>query len=156
MNKRRYLFLRGWSYILIAVAIILTCIFKKIDEFGFIFSIIFIPLLAYQSYSCFKKLQKTDKDDMAFVPREDSPATEKISYFKRLAIVGGIAFAILSVWTYFDLQNLESGTVEYVKLWAPISLLYNLGGFWLATLITPILGIVIILLLLKKNTNTKR
>ncbi|MES2575348.1 MAG: hypothetical protein V4572_10425, partial [Bacteroidota bacterium] len=65
------------------------------------------------------------------------------------------AFTILSVWIYFDLKDLESGTVEYVRLWAPIYILYNLGGFWLAVTATPLLGIIIAILFLKKIKELK-
>lgn len=155
MNKRHSLILRGWCYALVGIAILSILAFKKIDEFGMIFSIGFVAFLAFRSYSCFKELKKTEKEDQVFSYPDNSPVKEKISYLTRIAIIGAIAFLILSVWTYFDLKDLESGTVEYVRLWAPISLLYDLGGFWLAVLATPLLGILTIFLLMRKIKELK-
>lgn len=150
MNKRHYLILRGSSCALVVIGLLIALLFKKIDEFGIIFGCIFIPILIYLSYSYFSKLKETEKEEVLFVTQNNSSANEQISYFNKIAILGGIAFTILSIWTYFDLKDLESGTVEYVRLWAPISLLYDLGGFWLAVAAMPVLGIISTFLLFRK------
>ncbi len=75
----------------------------------------------------------------------DASVTEKLTFYKRGILLGGIAFIILSVWTLLDLNSLESGTAESVRLWGPVSFLYDLGGYWLAVLTTPIMGILVII-----------
>jgi hypothetical protein len=72
-----------------------------------------------------------------------------------MLLIGVPAFIITSVWTYIDLKSLESGTVGSVLLWEPVSLLYNLGGFWLAVLATPLLGVLIVILGLRKIKELK-
>jgi hypothetical protein len=150
MNKKQYLLFSGWAYALIVIVLLVIFAFQKIDTFGIVFGIVILSYLSYKSYSCFKELKNTREDDRVFAPSADASVTEQISFYNRTLLIGIPAFIILSVMTYFDLQKLESGTVEYVSLWAPVSLLYDLGGYWLAVLGTPLLGILVIVLLLIK------
>ena len=155
MNKRQYLLLRGWSYALIVIVLIVIFAFQEIDEFGIIFGIAFCLFLLFKSYSCFREIKNTREEDRVFAPSTDSSTTEKRSFYKKVLLIAIPAFIILSIWIYTDFKDLESGTVEYVSAWGPISLLYELGGFWLAVLATPLLGVITITLLLKKIQELK-
>jgi hypothetical protein len=156
MNKRQYLLLRGWAYVLTTIILLTIFVTQKIDGIGIIFGIAILSFLSYKSYSCFKELNNTSDEEQVFAPSTDSSVREKISFYKRMVLIAIPAFIILSVWTYLDLKSLESGAVAYVSLWGPISLLYNLGGYWLALLTTPVLGIIIVTLLLRKIVVTKQ
>jgi hypothetical protein len=150
MDKRKYLLFQGWLYALTVIVLLVIFAFQKLDEFGIVFSIGFLSFLSYKSYSCFKELQNTREEDRVFEPSADASTTEKIAFYNKTLSIGIPAFMILSAWTYFDLTNLESGTVEYVSLWSPISLLYDWGGYKLAVLAAPLLGILSVFLLLRK------
>jgi hypothetical protein len=147
MNKKKYLLIQGWAYaICVPSIIILTFIsyqkFKEIDEFGIIFGSVILLFLIYKSYSCFKEIKNTRDEERAYSPPTDASKTEIISYYKRVFYISIPAFIILSIWIYYDLNELETGNVETVRLWAPIAFLYENGGYWLAILTTPILGII--------------
>ena len=150
MDKRKYLLFQGWAYALVVVVLTVIFALQKTDESGVIFGIAFLSFLAYKSYSCFKELKNTRDEDRDYAPSTDSTIAEKISFYKRMLLIGVPAFIITSIWTYLDLKSLESGTVDSVLLWEPVSLLYNLGGFWLAVLATPLLGVFIVILGLRK------
>ena len=62
------------------------------------------------------------------------------------------AFGFLSIWTWLNLNQLESGADEPVSLWAPIAFLYDVGGYWLALLATPFAGIFCVYVFIKKIT----
>jgi hypothetical protein len=62
-------------------------------------------------------------------------------FWKQILFFGG-AFAVLTVMTVLDLNALESGEVESVRLWAPIVSFYERFGYWPAVLLVPLLGIV--------------
>ncbi|MES2575347.1 MAG: hypothetical protein V4572_10420, partial [Bacteroidota bacterium] len=81
MNKRQILIFRGSVFALIGIMILYSLLFKKMDEFGIIFGIIFIPIMAYMSYSCFNELKKTKKEDQIYGPPINSSIAEKISYY---------------------------------------------------------------------------
>lgn len=155
MNKRSYLRFQGWSFAIAVIVLILIFSFQKIDNFGIIFGIAFLSFLSYRSYSCFKELKVTSESERVFAPSIDSTTTEKISFYKRMLLLGIPAFIILSIWIYFDLSKLENGTVQSVSLWEPISMLYNLGGYWPAVLGTPLLGLLTVALLIKKLIELK-
>lgn len=155
MDKRKYLLFQGWAYALAVVVLTVIFAFQKTDEFGIIFGIAFLSFLAYKSYSCFKELKNAREEDRVYAPSTDSTIAEKISFYKRMLLIGVPAFIITSVWTYIDLKSLESGTVGSVLLWESVSLLYSLGGFWLAVLATPLLGVLIVILGLRKIKELK-
>lgn len=143
MNKRQYLLLHGWLYALVVAILLVIFVFQEIDQIGIIFGTIIIFLLSYKSYSCFKEIKNTRKEDNVCGPPADASTIEKIVYYKRIFVIGTPAFIFLIGWTYWELNNLESGSFESIRLWEPISLLYDLGGFWLAVLFLPILWTLI-------------
>jgi hypothetical protein len=155
MDKRQYLLFCGWCYSLTVIVLLAIFAFQKIDDFGFYFGIAFITFLTYKSYSCFSAIKNTREEDRVFAPSTDTSKTEKISFYNKTLWVGIPAFIILSVWTYGDLTDLESGIVESVSIWEPIHLLYNMGGYWLAILATPLLGILSVILILRKIKELK-
>ena len=147
MNQKKYLLFKGYAYA-ISIIVILVFVtysylqFNEIDEFGIIFGVIFISLLSYKSYSCFKEIKNTREEEMPFAPPTDASKSEIISYYKKIFYISIPAFVILSIWIYIDLRDLETGKEDYVRIWAPISFLYEIGGFRFAVLATPFLGIL--------------
>jgi hypothetical protein len=155
MNKKQFLLLQGWGYAFAIILILILFTTQKIDEFGIAFGIALLFFLSYKSYSCFNEINNTREEDKVYAPAEDSTKSEKIAFYNRALSISIPAFIILSVWTYLDLKNLELGTVEYVSLWGPISLLYDFGGYRLAVISTPLLGVLTMFLLLRKINELK-
>jgi hypothetical protein len=159
MTKRQYLLLHGWLYALVVIILLVFFVFQEIDEIGIIFGTIILIFLSLKSYACFMKVQNIKDEDNNFGAPANSSTDEKITYYKRILFIALPAFIILSVWIFWQLNNLELGLVESVSLWEPISLLYDWGGFWLAVLATPILGILLVIELIfkiKKLRNSDR
>lgn len=156
MKQKHYLLFYVWTYALIAVFLIVVAIFNTPDTTGLILGGILIVALSYKSYSCFKKLKTTNNEDKALSPPANASLQEQKFYYKRMIVVFWIAIAILSIWTIMDLNELESGTVEYVGVWGPVLFCYHIGGYWLAVLATPLIGILVTLLFIKKINQLKK
>ena len=151
MKQRTFLIWRGWAYAIVTVASAIFIFgFNKLDTFGTVFAFAFLAFTAYNSYSCFRQLKHTREEDRAYVLPTDTPVSDQIIYYRRMLWTGAIAFIVLSVWILIDLNDLESGNVIHVSIWAPIAMLYNLGGYWVGILTTPILGIFTIISLYRK------
>ncbi|MES2679527.1 MAG: hypothetical protein V4635_06560 [Bacteroidota bacterium] len=156
MKQKHYLLFYAWTYALISVFLLLLTIFNKPDETGLILGSILILVLSYKSYSCFKKLRTTNNEDRALAPPANASLQDQKLYYKRMVIVFWIAITILSIWTITDLNELESGTVEYVGVWGPVLFCYHIGGYWLAVLVTPLIGLLVTLLFIKKINQLKK
>lgn len=150
MTKRKYLLLHGWLYALVVIILLVFFVFQEIDEFGIVFGTIILIFLSFKSYACLMEVQNIKDEDNNFGSPENSSMDGKISYYKRILFIALPAFILFSVWIFWQLNNLESGVVESISLWGPISLLYDWGGFWLAVLATPVLGILFAIELLFK------
>lgn len=164
MNRKNYLQLQGWAQALLVVFFVIVLLYNyaEIDSFGLIAGAIMIAFFAYRSYSCFQALKEVGEEEMSDDPittaatiAVEGTAEEQISYYQKIILAGAVAFPALSLLTWSDLNDLESGTVESVRLWAPFAFLYNIGGYWTAVLAAPVLGVVVIGLLIKKVYDLK-
>lgn len=76
-------------------------------------------------------------------PTESKPVMsfwEVVStHWKQVLLFGG-AIVVLTVMIILDLNALEPGRVDTVRLWAPIISFYERFGYWPAVLFTPTLG----------------
>lgn len=156
MKQKHYLLFYAWVYVLSTIFLIALFFFIKPDLIGLILGGILMIVLSYKSYSCFKKLKKTNNEDLALAPPANASLEEQILYYKRSFVVFWIAIIILSIWTVFDLNELESGTAKYVTVWAPVLFCYEHSGYWLAATCTPLIGILVSLLFIKKSLQLKK
>jgi hypothetical protein len=62
------------------------------------------------------------------------------AYLRRAAILGAIGALGLSLWSAYELVQLEHHRVESVQVHWLIKLLYETVGFWPAVLVFPVLG----------------
>ncbi len=97
-----------------------------------------------------KEIKNIREEDRVYEPSSDASTTEKILFYKRTLLVAIPAFLVLSVITFWDLKKIELGTVESVSLWGPISLIYDFLGHWAAVATTPLLGVLAVVMLLRK------
>lgn len=150
MKQKNYFLLRAWGYAMAVVIIIVASLsaidFKEIDSFGIIAGIILLLALSFLSYSFFRKARSVTGEEKLTAPTGKSPASSQITYYRSMLLISIPAFAILSAWIFYDLNSLESGNADTIKLLAPVAYLYKSGGYWLAVLATPLLGILVIIL----------
>ncbi|MFM2266747.1 MAG: hypothetical protein RL757_187 [Bacteroidota bacterium] len=158
MKQKDYLLFMGSAYALLVIGGLVLFAFQasQIDTFGLLFGVCLLAFFAYKSYTCFRDLKTVRQEDMVFAPPTDATAEEQISYFKRTLMLSAIVFPILSIWIWFDLNSLESNEVESVRIWEPVAFLYNIGGYWLAVLSTPVLSLFVMGSLFKKVADLKR
>lgn len=142
----------GWVHALTVVGFTIVFVYKSIssDILGIILEFCLLAFFSYKSYSCFQALKVAREEDIAYGPPTDATDEEKKAYFKRTLILSAIAFPILSIIICHDLNSLEAGEVESVRVWAPVAFLYNNAGYWVAILAVPALGIFTLDSLFKK------
>jgi amino acid transporter len=98
---------------------------------------------AFFTYQAIKKSKQSGKVEISnYAPPEDAPPKEQIKFYSRFIIISIIAFSLLTIIIYTDLNDLQSGTVESVRIWAPVAFLYNQFGYLTALLSVPILGLL--------------
>jgi len=78
------------------------------------------------------------------------PAAERVRHIQKNLAGVAILFPLLSYWVVRDLTRLEGGLSEEVRVWWPVSVLYDSLGYWPTVLATPILGGVIVIVWLRK------
>jgi hypothetical protein len=71
------------------------------------------------------------------------PLQQRVRYFRVQLLVSFVLFPILSAWTAYDLNRLESGSVASVRVWFPVSFVYEHLGYWPAVLAWPLSGAAI-------------
>lgn len=71
------------------------------------------------------------------------PVPERRPFMKRQLAGAAVFFPLFSLWVWKDLNLLESGAAETVRLWLPIGLIYEHLGYWPAVLVLPSMGVVV-------------
>ena len=152
MKRTLYLRWLGVLYVLPVLGIggVMALHYPEITTVGLVFLLVCLVLFAVASFRCFRDLGAARAEDAAFVPPTDAEVLEQMAYFKRMLYLAVPAFPILAIWIYSDLRSLESGAAESVRIWGPVAFLYETGGFWVAILAVPLLGVFAIAALFKK------
>lgn len=97
---------------------------------------------AFLTFQALKKIKKSGKVEFhCYAPLKDATANAQIKFYWKYIIISTIAFPLLSFIIYMDLNDLQSGTLETVSIWAPVAFLYNEFGYLTALLSVPTLGI---------------
>jgi hypothetical protein len=140
---RRYLLLKAYGYALLAVLAAAAPLITEPDQFGFCFVMGLSFLFATMSYFCFRNARKARDEERVDAPPVGASVAEQIAYYKRFLGATLVIFPIYTVITVIQLNALESGNDQSVALWIPVSLLYNWGGYWVAILSVPLMGVLI-------------
>jgi len=67
---------------------------------------------------------------------------QDVAYLRRVAFLGALGAIGLSLWSAYELVQLEQHRVASARVHWLIALLYENMGFWPAVLVFPILGVV--------------
>ena len=78
------------------------------------------------------------------------PPAERVGVIRRNLLGIAIVFPLLSSWVIRDLNKLEAGLAEEVRVWWPVGVVYEGLGYWPAVLILPIVGATIVIVWLRK------
>ncbi|HVE80184.1 MAG TPA: hypothetical protein VNA89_15065 [Gemmatimonadaceae bacterium] len=76
---------------------------------------------------------------------ESLPPREQVTHLKRWILAGSVGCIALTAMTAQSLYDLETGVVAKTKLWFPIAMMYELFGFWAATISPLAIGALIII-----------
>jgi hypothetical protein len=143
-SARRLQQFYGFLYGAVAVFMLGLPLFEQIDELGKWFVVLAVAAFGLRSAWHFRRAFKLAADEPAFPDVSKMPISERAATVKRAMLVGTPAVAVLSAWAAWDLRQLELGRADYVTLWAPLSLAYDLGGYWAAVLGLPVLWVFFI------------
>lgn len=140
--------------VFISILPLITGQYKNINEL-FIFILLAI-LFAYLSYKNFKLSKESKEEERIYAPNINATQIEQINFYKRYIYISLVAFPILSFFIISELNDLESGRVQSVSIWGPVSFIYQQFGYWPAILFVPILGfisITVFIYKIRKNKN---
>ena len=73
---------------------------------------------------------------------ERAALSEQRRHYRNAFWVGAGGFLVLTIYTAYNLHQLESGAVEGAMLWQPLIPIYKRFGFWPTVCFPPALGIV--------------
>ena len=111
------------------------------DQEGRIFFYLFIGYFLIVSFTNSRQARLSPPGESETTNPDLAPVPDQVRYYRRLLIVSVIAFLVLSTWTIYKLNLLESGAQDNVEVWAPVSFVYEYLGYWPAALSLPLLGI---------------
>jgi hypothetical protein len=150
LKLKHYLLLKAFLDAVLVLFISGLFVFVKTDLFGRCFGIGLICFCTIRGFLTFKQIAKTREEERVWQPPTDAPAIKKVQYYKKMIWLGCVAFPALTILTVMNLNDLESGQEASVQLVAPVALLYQFGGYWIAALSVPVTGMLCILLLMRK------
>lgn len=114
---------------------------------GFAYPSVFLIaiILSYLTFKSIKNSKEAGEGGFKIYESEDSKSSDsQIKFYWRWIVMSVVAFPLLSFIVYMDLNDLESGTVEGVRLWFPIAFLYKQFGYWTAILSVIAIGLICI------------
>lgn len=129
----------GWLFTAMALFFISMPLWIETDEAGPIFALIFAAAAGLRAAWHFWRASKLAPTTPAFPDHSKLPIDERKAVVKRSLLIGTPGVVALSAWVAWDLSRLEAGTTQSVYIWAPLSLAYDLGGYWAAVLGLPVL-----------------
>jgi MFS family permease len=100
--------------------------------------------LCYHAYRSYKTVQTIDPEADIPDPLAHLSDNGKIAYLYRTILIFIAACTVLSIWVWYDISALEAGEVDSISLYFPISLGYELGGFWGGVLTLPVIMLIIV------------
>lgn len=141
--------------LILSVFIVCLFLFTDKDEIGSQLGLIFLICTSIMSFVYFGRARRSTESNRVYSPDVNTSTIEQIAYYKRMVRIGIVAFLILTCMTIYDLNQVQSGEVEHLRTWMPVSFLYNLGGYWLAIMTTPLIGLITLYLLIRKIKQLK-
>lgn len=142
------------ALLLFFIALVISS-YEDIDHFGFIVVVCLIAYIGYKLYKTHRQLETVADDEPLQQTLLDLPPAERIKTIKRLLLIGVPAIIVLSIYNFYELQQLESGQRDEFSTWAPIAVIYNYWGFWPAVLALPLVGIFVAISLIKQLKTAK-
>ena len=112
-------------------------------------------VLLTMSYLSLRGIKKAGEKPLYQAPVYATP-NKQLQDLKRSLLILCIILPALSLWTIYDLNQLESHATDRVSLWAPLAMLYNLGGYWVAVSTLPIFTIFVLILGFRKISSVKK
>jgi len=128
---------------------------SPIDTFGRIFSLVVAAILSLRAFQNYKAMITVGAQAPAFPKPSFASTAHHIRFLNNNFLVLTIALAVITAFTIYDLNSLESGASSSVLIWLPLSLLYQTCGYWVTILIIPALWLVLGMLYLQKLRKLK-
>jgi heme/copper-type cytochrome/quinol oxidase subunit 2 len=144
MKKKHFYTIRALCFGTLSLFLfIIPFVFGNNEDIDLTVLIVLMAIVfAFFTYQAIKKSKESNKVQFySYAPLKDSTAKEQINFYWKFIIISTIAFPLLSFIIYMDLNDLQSGIVENVRIWAPVAFLYNQFGYLTALLSVPTLGI---------------
>ena len=151
MNKRSFLVLQAVLNGLIALFVLSLPFWADVpDQIGLIMAVVMAAIFGFMAFNNLRQLQHTREEERVYAPDQEATAEEEAAFYKRLIYFSLAAYPALMFLTVSDLNDLEGGLVQSVRIWAPIAFLYEHFGYWVTILSIPLAGMIVVFLLFRK------
>lgn len=152
MKKKHYHILQACLYGIGTLFFISFPLWVEADDpaFGYPFVLFMIVIFGYLSFKNFKQIKESREEDQVYRPNTDNSIEEQIAFYKKYTIASAVGLSLLSIITILDLNDLVSGKEQEISLLEPVAFLYEQYGYWPAVCSIPIIGLIIVLLGIRK------
>ncbi len=160
MNKKRTLQIEAWGYAVSLAVCIVVAVQKmwrsaSLPDDWWVGPALAI-LMGVMAWIKFRQARRTPLGQQDHGLPITATNSEKISYYRQLMWYTGIAIVAMTLFTAWQLNNINTSSPATGSLWDVAALLYWIGGRKAALWGLPALGIIIILLLHKKVNTLKQ
>lgn len=139
---RRLHLVRAWGLLALAIGLGGFSFAPVVDAEGKVYCYVGAGICALMALFNFWRARRTPAEAIVTTNPDLAPVPEQIHYYRRMLWVSLIAFPGLAAFVASDLQQLESGAAERVRIWAPLVPIYERFGFWPTVLAPILLGLV--------------
>ena len=154
-SLRRVRYLRGLGAFAAALVLVISQLLVPFDPPPIPALIVVVTLVVVFGLSQIWLARKVSADVLVELPQMYQnvnllPPAERIRQIRKHLIGVSIVFPLLSFWVIRDLNRLQSGLRDEVRVWWPVGVVYDSLGYWPAVLSMPALGTTILLMWLRK------
>jgi len=142
ISRRRYAFVMAAYSLAVAIIVGLLSLMTAVDKEGRWFCIGLSTLFSAIAAWRFFQARRLSATEPVYLLPDTAPVDAQEKYYRRWLWVSAIAFPAVTAMTAWDLSRLESGEVERVSLWGPLSWIYEFAGFGPTVATVPLLGLV--------------
>ncbi len=134
--------IEGSGHFVFAGGMVVLSLLDPLDNTTRIFMFILVPALALSgSFHFWSALRTPSVAAVTLIPGR-APVPEQIRILRRSLWLSAFAFSLVSICVAYDLHQLETGVVDYVRTAEFSGFLYEHFGYWTAVLAIPVLGFI--------------
>jgi hypothetical protein len=114
------------------------------NQGGLLVAVVLALLFSFLAFKNVQEFRSVQPEEVIIFPATEASAEKEANTDKIYEYIVMAAFPALTLITIWDLNELEAGIVENVRLWTPLAFLYENFGYWATVLFIPLIGMFVI------------